>query len=62
MIGRNMDNTAKDFAQKIISELEKIYHVLLNAPQQQETEPVSPDNTSVKKVHLLNFRPALHKP
>jgi hypothetical protein len=45
MIGRNMDNTAKDFAQKIISELEKIYHVLLNTPRQQQIAPVDPEST-----------------
>jgi hypothetical protein len=40
-----MDNVAKNFAQKIIAELEKIYHVLLNAPRQPEVAPSSPENT-----------------
>jgi hypothetical protein len=46
MIGRDMDNTAKGFAQKIVSELEKIYHVLLNTPRQQDIAPAIPENAS----------------
>jgi hypothetical protein len=45
MIGRKMDNTARELGRKIISELEKISHSLTRAPGKQNETSISPQQT-----------------
>jgi hypothetical protein len=59
MIGRKMDNAAKELGRKIISELEKIVHALTHTPRQQDEAGISPQHQPYGEGDTTQGQPAL---